>query len=204
MASHTYRNVAASLTLALLASACVAPVGPVEVTRFHAPAELAQLGRGTIAIEAGPQMDGQSIEYRTFAASVEQALASVGYQPVSGADAAFAANRATIRFDREILDAGAQRSPVSVGVGGSTGSYGSGIGLGIGFNLGGAPKPQVATQLSVSIRRSSDNAVLWEGRALSEAKMGTPMAETGLSAAKLARALFTDFPGRSGETIKVP
>src|SRR5690606_42017636 len=42
------------------------------------------------------------------------------------------------------------RSPVNVGVGGSTGSYGSGVGLGVGINLGGGSRPseQIDTERS--------------------------------------------------------
>jgi hypothetical protein len=103
-----------------------------------------------------------------------------------------------------VRDPGAvQRSPVSVGVGGSTGSYGSGVGLGIGINLSGKPKKIIATQLSVQIRRRSDSLAIWEGRARTEAKEGTPAAQPGLAASKLASALFGGYPGQSGQTIKV-
>ena len=44
---------------------------------------------------------------------------------------------------------------------------------------------------------------MWEGRALLEAKRGTPAAQPGIAAAKLADALFRGYPGRSGESITV-
>jgi hypothetical protein len=53
---------AAALVLAL--SGCVAPIGPVEVTRFHTP-ETARLGRGAVSIEPAPGMVGDSLEWRT-------------------------------------------------------------------------------------------------------------------------------------------
>ncbi|MBM3594455.1 MAG: DUF4136 domain-containing protein, partial [Alphaproteobacteria bacterium] len=53
--------------------ACVAPVGPVEVMRFHVP-QAAQLGSGTMAVEPAVGMDGQSLEYRTYAAAVSREL----------------------------------------------------------------------------------------------------------------------------------
>ena len=58
------------LTALLLAplAGCVAPTGPVEVTRFLlAPAELpanAALGRGTVAVVAAPGNDPGSLELR--------------------------------------------------------------------------------------------------------------------------------------------
>jgi hypothetical protein len=91
-----------------------------------------------------------------------------------------------------------------VGVGGSTGSYGSGIGLGVGINLGGGSAAQLQTSLSVRIIRRSDQLVIWEGTAVQSAKAGSPAAQPGIAAAKLAEALFKDFPGVSGETIRVP
>ena len=75
--------------------------------------------------------------------------------------------------------------------------------MGIGINLSGKPKDQILSQLSVQIRRRADNQSIWEGRAMTEAKDGTPAAQPGLAAEKLARALFGDYPGKSGETITV-
>ena len=96
------------------------------------------------------------------------------------------------------------RSPVSVGVGGSKGTYGSGVGLGLGINLGGGSAPQLQTTLAVRILRRSDQLVIWEGTAVQAAKVGSPAAQPGIAASKLAEALFKDFPGVSGETIRVP
>ncbi|MEQ1689383.1 MAG: DUF4136 domain-containing protein, partial [Sphingopyxis sp.] len=62
----------------------------------------------------------------------------------------------------------------------------------------------VSTRLLVRITRNGDDLALWEGRAETFARVGTPAAGAGLNAQKLAEALFRDFPGRSGETITVP
>lgn len=109
-----------------------------------------------------------------------------------------------IGFDRTERLAGAKRSPVSVGLGGSTGSYGSGVGLGVGINLGGGPKPVQDLKLSVRIDDAATGQALWEGRALAAVPAKAPAAQPGLAAAKLAEALFKDFPGESGRTISVP
>lgn len=205
--SCTSRTVAVSLAagLALLAGACVSPAGPVEAVRFVSPDRAGELGRGTIRVVAGEAMDSASLEYRSYAAAVERELERVGYQvlPV-GAGAGRDTQTATLRVERAVLaPAGGGRNPVSVGVGGGTGGFGSGVGVGIGINLGGAPKERITTELFANIR-SGDGVVLWEGRAMVEAKAGTPMAETQLNAAKLAQGLFTGFPGESGATIRVP
>ena len=107
-----------------------------------------------------------------------------------------------------VTDLGARqsRSPVSVGVGGSTGGYRSGVGVGVGLdltNLLSKPKSRIVTELSVRILSRSDNKVIWEGKAAQEATAGTPAAQPGIAASKLAEALFKNFPGVSGETISV-
>jgi hypothetical protein len=52
--------------------------------------------------------------------------------------------------------------------------------------------------LSVRIKRRSDGTMFWEGRAMDPS--GTASAGAG---ARLASALFRDFPGESGRTIRV-
>ena len=74
----------------------------------------------------------------------------------------------------------------------------------MGIDLSGRSKWQVETMLSVRIVRRSDNLVIWEGKAVQAAKAGSPAAQPGIAASKLASALFQDFPGVSGETIRVP
>ena len=144
------------------------------------------------------------MEFRTYASAVRQELQRIGFTDETGLQTVAASEYvAVVDFSRFARPAGAARSPVSVGVGGSTGSYGSGIGMGIGINLSGKPKDQILSQLSVQIRRRADNQSIWEGRAMTEAKDGTPAAQPGLAAEKLARALFGDYPGKSGETITV-
>lgn len=193
--------------MALLASglsACMATTPPVEVTRFHT-AQDQQFAFGSVeVVSALNEAEGNSLEQGTYAAAVMRELQVAGFSDAGNLSAAseYVARMAIDRF--KIDAAGGGRSPVSVGVGGSTGSYRSGIGLGIGINLGGRPKDKVATELSVRISRRSDDTVVWEGRSFVEAKEGSPAAQPGLAASKLSEALFRDFPGQSGETIKVP
>ena len=182
-------------------SACVAPVGPVEVTRFHLP-DTTQLGNGPIAIEPAQGMDGASLEFRTYAAAVGRELARVGYSEVAPGGAG-GRQVAMLAFERRAYQPGRGGSPVSVGVGGGTGNFGSGVGLGIGLDLSGPPPEQVETRLSVMIRERQSGRTLWEGRASFAVKASSPLADTQLGAAKMAEALFLDFPGNSGETILV-
>lgn len=194
------RFLAAATFCTLSLSACVAPTGPVEVTRFHA-ADTAPLGRGAIAIEPAPGIDGTSLEFRSYAAAVSRQLALLGYSEQVAAGSI--SQIATVRLSRQTYHPERSGSPVSVGVGGSTGSYGSGLGVGIGLNLSPRPADQVETNLAVTIKDRVSGAALWEGRASFTVSAKSPLASTQLGAAKIAEALFAGFPGQSGETIQV-
>ena len=190
---------AASLALSLSACATAAPL--VEVTRFHVgePAR-----SGTIAVEEMLGNPDISLEFRTYAGVVAQQCQQVGFTTApAGATSDYVA---LVSFRRSFRPTGPDRSgkPVSVGVGGGIGSGGySGLGVGIGINLSGKPKDIVTTQLHVQLRRRSDSATIWEGRAYTEAKQGTPAAQPGIAAQKLAGALIGGYPGESGRTITV-
>jgi hypothetical protein len=188
----------APVPLAILLVGCAVAVPPVDVTRFHAPA-LATLAPGTAYRFA----DAQSLtdEAATYRTAVDGELRRVGFIPASDGAAAPLVIRLTLnRSERR----GEGAAPVSVGVGGSTGSYGSGVGLGIGLNLGGGPRSWTDLTLAVRIDDAASSAALWEGRAIAAIPSKAPGAQPSLAAAKLAKALFTDFPGTSGQTISVP
>ncbi|ANU06411.1 DUF4136 domain-containing protein [Paraurantiacibacter namhicola] len=203
-------NIRSKIVAALLASGlglagCASPafVSPVSVTRFVAP-QAAQLGSGTIAVVPAPglgvEMEGAfAADFRTYADALGAALADQGYTVVPAADAAQVAE---LRFDTAVLDA-AQRSPVNVGVGGSTGSYGSGVGVGVGINLGGRKPDSLDRSIGVVIRDKASTAVLWEGRASFSATDNSDYADNDAAAMRLAYALMEGFPGNDGETIEV-
>ena len=188
-----------ALMVPLLAlGACVAPTGPVEVTRFHLP-DTAML-RGTVAVEAAPGMDAGSLELRTFESAVGRELQRIGYREAA---AGGGTQVAEVRLERRTYKPDRNRSPVSVGLGGSTGSYGSGVGVGLGFDLSGAPPAMTETRLGVIIRDRASRSAVWEGRASFTVRADSPLAATPLGAAQMASALFKDFPGNSGETVLV-
>lgn len=201
------------ISVALLAAAalalggCATAVPPVEVTRFHAsaPAGWAPGTRYTVDTaplgNAGAMVDAPSLEWNSYRTAVEQQLQRQGL--VAAPDGARAPLKVRIGFERMNHEAVGRRSPVSVGVGGSTGSYGSGVGLGIGVNLGGGPKRMADLQLAVRIDDAASGQALWEGRALTVVPVKAPASQPSLAAAKLADALFKDFPGESGRTISV-
>lgn len=185
-------------------AACTPPTGPVEVTRFHEPATLSQLGNGTIFVESAPGgesgFDENSLELSVYKAAVAEELSRLGYRET---DRGGAGQIAQVRLGRYVLGRDGRRSPVSVGVGGSTGTYGSGVGLGIGINLGGGSGEEIVTELGVTIRDKASSRPLWEGRANFEVDTNSPLADARANADAVAEALFRKFPGNSGETVAV-
>ena len=188
----------ASLAAAALAGCTQTVVSPVSVTRFVG-AQPAQLGQGTIAVRAAPGEPGGTLEFAQWEQAVTLELAELGYQVVTGP----APQVAEIRVERFTDAPGARRGPVNVGVGGSTGSYGSGVGVGIGLDLSGPPPEVTGNQLGVVIRENATGQALWEGRAEFSASTNSDYASAQAAARKMADALFAGFPGQSGETIEV-
>ncbi len=194
------KHAIAASVLALLLPACATAAPRVEVTRFHIdnPAMT-----GSIAVEEIPGNPDVGLEFRTYATAVDRELQRVGFTPAAaGTTSDYVA---LVGFRRSFRPSGqGTDKPVSVGVGGGIGNHGySGLGLGIGIDLSGKPKDYVTTELQVQIRRRSDSASIWEGRASSQAKEGNPAAQPANAAARLASALIGGYPGESGRTITV-
>ncbi|WP_375289106.1 DUF4136 domain-containing protein [Qipengyuania sp.] len=188
---------AAMASLAL--SGCATPQGPAEVTRFVAPESVSRLGQGAVFLESAPGT-ADALELAPYKAAVAAELVRLGYRET---DRAAAGQIAQVGIERYVQTAEGRRSPVSVGVGGSTGSYGSGVGLGLGINLGGGARDSIGTQLSVTLRDAASGEPLWEGRADLRAADNSPLADRTRNAQALAAALFRGFPGTNGETVEV-
>lgn len=193
---------AAALLAPLALGACTGPfTGPVEVTRFVSP-DRSVLGRGTISVSLadGPK---DELAQAAYVAAVSEQLGRIGYTVVPQGRSA--EQSASIRTSRAAIAAPdpARRGPVSVGMGGQTGGWGSGVGLGVGINLGGGQRgPNVTTELSVRINDATGRS-LWEGRAQMATAVKSPYSQVGLNARTLASGLFRDFPGGNGETITI-
>jgi hypothetical protein len=195
------KHVALAFGLSIVLAACAIPTGPVEVTRFNRAADGIVYGSGSYAVTAaGSAKADQGLTLSPYLSAVSRELQSIGYQEKLDSSDVIA----EVSVDVQKIE-GAQRSPVSVGVGGSTGSYGSGVGVGVGINLGGLSQGvSIETVLRVRLLRRTDNLVIWEGRAAQRAAAKSPAAQPGIAASKLASALFKGFPGESGKTVTVP
>ncbi|MEA3015233.1 MAG: hypothetical protein QOD42_3778 [Sphingomonadales bacterium] len=192
--------------LALLAG-CAMDMGgggssAASVTRFHLGQQIA---RGPIAIEPADPADANSLEFDQVAAAVGRELTRLGWtvEPRNGRS-----EQVAVVAISQGARPGGRSGGLSIGLGAGGASYGrrSGVGVGVGGTIpvtGNRPTMLVGTELSVRIQRRSDATVAWEGRAQIEARGGTPLASRAGAADKLAWALFRDFPGESGRTIRV-
>jgi hypothetical protein len=194
------RFVALFALATLVTTPLAAKPAPVNVTRFHTEQTLPRLKGAAIIVELAPGSDPASLEDGLWREAVARELTAAGFgSATSGA----ADGIAQVMVERETIRRENRRGPVSVGVGGQTGGWGSGLGVGLGFNLGGGPKDVVLTRLSVRIRDRVSGEALWEGRAETRESAKAKDATPALTAPRLAQALFTGFPGTSGETITI-
>lgn len=183
----------APLLLAALLAACAGEggmerpaAGGVDVARFHLGEPVA---RAQIAIEPFDKADGNRPEFPAYAAAVARQLSRLGWTVVPSTTQS--EQVALIDLEQGSREAIAALSAARIGRGVS----------------GGAPEGTsanvTASLLEVAIRRRSDGTVFWEGRAVDEARTGSAEAARTAVVERLAGALFRDFPGDSGRTIRV-
>lgn len=185
------RNAALGLALALAACASGGPKrgpdGPgIDVARFHLGETVA---RAQIAIEPFDKADGNRPEFPAYAAAVGRQLTRLGWTVVpttTGSE-----QIALIDLEQGSREAVAALTAARIGRGLS-----ATVPSGTSANV-------TASLLEVAIRRRSDGTVFWEGRAVGEARTGAPEAARTAVVERLAEALFRDFPGESGRTIRV-
>jgi hypothetical protein len=169
-----------------------------EATRFHLGDPIA---RGQIAIEGVVPGESATPEFRTYADIVARHLTRLGWTVVNNVGGS--EQVAVINVQQRSL-ADVRRPPVMIGVGGGSYGWHGGAGGGVSFPVGGGARQLVGTLLEVRIKRRSDGTIFWEGRATTEARPGAPEAQPVAAVEKLAAALFQDFPGESGRTIRLP
>lgn len=192
------RGVALLLTVSLGACATTETFD-TNVTRFHLNQPIA---RGEIAVQPIDLADANSLEFRTYADAVARELTRLGWTVVPAATRT--EQVALVNVEQGSRFAGPRSSPVRIGIGGATGDWDSSVGGGVSFGVGGKGGSEViGTRLEVRIMRPSDTTVFWEGRAQTEARAGTPDADRRIAVERLAEALFLDFPGESGRTIRL-
>lgn len=205
MIANNFAAKALMIGTALALAGCAAQTPEMRVTRFHLGQPIAP---GAVAVEPRDPTLAKDLEFQTYARIVQGELTRLGFSIAP--NLAKSELVAVTEVSRSWRPAGeAQRSSVSIGVGGGSGGgwhSGTSVGLGgaVSFPIGQArQRMDVLTQLSVQLKRRSEGTVIWEGRAESIARDGSPQANPEAAAARLAEALFRGFPGQSGETITV-
>lgn len=173
-----------ALTLAAALGACSTSrggggadaAGGIDVTRTHLGTQIA---RAQIAVEPVNAADANNPDWAAFSNAVERQLARHGYT--------IAANRPASEQIARVTVTQGSRAALTTG-------WPAGLGA------GSREANAVATLLDVRIQRRSDGSVFWQGRAVAEMPASTPRAQV---VEQLAEALFRDFPGESGRTIRV-
>jgi hypothetical protein len=183
----------APLILAAALAACASgggkerpAAGGIDVARFHLGQPVA---RAQIAIEPFDKADGNRPEFPAYSAAVGRQLGRLGWTVVPSTTQS--EQIALIDLEQGSREAVAALSAARIGRGVS-----ATVPAGTSANL-------TATLLEVAIRRRSDGTVFWEGRAVGEAPTGSAEAARTAVVERLAGALFRDFPGESGRTIRV-
>jgi len=194
-----------ALGTALALAGCESSGGPVQVTRFHLAPPIAP---GSFSVESMPMagpgspMAPDGLELAAYSDIVANELTHYGFTRAPAASSELAVSASIDRASRPDNRGG---SSLSFGIGGASFGRHSGFGGGVGTTvpLGTREHFIVGTRMMVQIKRRSDGTVIWEGRAMTEARGQSPEASPQAAVAKLAHALFLGFPGESGRTITV-
>ena len=192
MKSAFLKSGAIALALALTGCATggggnASAAGGMDVARFHLGEQT--IARSQIAIEPFDRADANRPEFPAYAAAVARELSRLGWTVVPAAT----------RTEQVALIDVEQGSREAI-----TALTAARIGRGVAPPApSGSAANVTATLLEVGIRRRSDATVFWEGRAVGEARTGSPQAASSAAVERLATALFRDFPGESGRTIRL-
>ncbi len=202
----TLTRAALPVALALGLSACATNTFKADVSRFAVPLPAPQ-GQTFAVVAEDPKLAG-GLEFATYANAVAAELTQIGYTKASSPEAA----DMLVRFDYRV-DGGRERvrtdfnGAAGFGPWGRWGGWGGGgFGAwGYGFNdpFFGGPDVRSYTiytsGVEVKIDRRADGQRLFEGKAEAVSRSN----RLPRLVPNLVDALFTDFPGNSGETVRI-
>lgn len=193
------------VALALGLSACATPF-KADVSRFAVPLPAPQ-GQTFAVVAEDPKLAG-GLEFATYANAVAAELSELGYARAASPETA----DMLVRFDYRV-DGGRERVRTDFNGGafagpgwGRWGGWGGGFGAwGFGFNdpFFGGPDVRSYTVytsgVDVKIDRRADGQRLFEGKAEAVSRSN----RLPRLVPNLVDAIFTDFPGNSGETLRI-
>lgn len=201
----TLTRAALPVALALGLSACATNTFKADVSRFAVPLPAPQ-GQTFAVVAEDPKLAG-GLEFATYANAVAAELTQLGYSRAASPESA----DMLVRFDYRV-DTGREKvrtdfnSPAGFGPWGRWGGWGGGYGAwGFGFNdpFFGGPDVRSYTVytsgVELKIDRRADGQRLFEGKAEAVSRSN----RLPRLVPNLVDALFTDFPGNSGETVRI-
>lgn len=201
----TLTRAALPVALALGLSACATNTFKADVSRFAVPLPAPQ-GQTFAVVAEDPKLAG-GLEFATYANAVAAELTELGYSRAASPETA----DMLVRFDYRV-DSGREKvrtdfnGPAGFGPWGRWGGWGGGFGAwGFGFNdpFFGGPDVRSYTVytsgVEVKIDRRADGQRLFEGKAEAVSRSN----RLPRLVPNLVDALFTDFPGNSGETVRI-
>lgn len=195
-------RLALPVAFALGLSACATPF-KADVSRFAVPLPAPQ-GQTFAVVPEDPKLAG-GLEFATYANAVAAEMQELGYLPAASPETA----DLLVRFDYRV-DGGRERvrtdfNGVGFGPGwGRWGGWGGGA-WGFGFNdpFFGGPDVRSYTVYTSGIEMKIDRRV--DGQRLFEGKAEAVSRSNRLPrlVPNLVDAMFTGFPGNSGETLRI-
>lgn len=173
-----------------------------DVVRFH---NNQPISRGTLAVVPSEPGVANSLEWRTHAETVAVQMRRIGYS--TGLPLSQVQYVATVDITQADAAGNVTRPGLTVGAGvgvpiGSNSGLGANVAVPVGSGSRRNPTMR-STTLSVQIQRTSDRANIWEGRATKEAGVNDAGANATTAVPMLAEALFREFPGTPGVTVRV-
>lgn len=198
------RRIGLPLLLVASLAACSTPF-KADVSRFAVPLPAPQ-GQTFAVVPEDPKLAG-GLEFATYANSVAAEMEQLGYVRAASPENA----DLLVRFDYRV-DNGRERIRTDPGVGfgagrwGPWGPWGGGFGgWGFGFNDPWLAGPNVRSYtiftsgIDMKIDRAADGQRLFEGSAQAVSRSN----RLPNLVPNLVDAMFTDFPGNSGETVRI-
>jgi hypothetical protein len=161
-----------------------------EVTRFH---QIVQTGGQTATIVAAdPQLEG--LEFSSFADIVGHHLERYGYRAASTSTPDL-----RVVMGYAMAETGSERSGPLIGIG--VGHYGRHVGVSYSglFNVGSNRTYYYAYRLDLVIEEVASGQRIFEGRSVTSGRG----ANMGAVMPYLVAALFENFPGQSGQTVRI-
>lgn len=198
-------RLALPVALAIGATACSTPF-KADVSRFAVPLPAPQ-GQTFAVVPEDPKLAG-GLEFATYAKAVAAEMQELGYAPASSPESA----DMLVRFDYRV-DGGRERVRTDLngagfgafGPWGPWGGWGGRGAWGFGFNdpFFGGPNVRSYTVytsgIDLKIDRRTDGQRLFEGKAEAVSRSN----RLPRLVPNLVDALFTGFPGNSGETVRI-